>query len=167
MREIDKDGLLLCEIQANLFEKSIDRYICSSEIFIKRFTNSFIAKLFDNKSILDDSYSEEAIFESLEDQYSGLSYGKTKYSKNEMFWIGYTYRYFCYTYDISMKQAYTIISPKDMRSVYLPYHSLDCSQAIERILEARNISFAKDEITKKGVAILRAIRKEKQPTTRL
>ena len=163
MRQIDKDGLLLCTMQGNIFEESINRFTCSSEIFIRRFTNSNVVKEFDNISLLDNSYSKEAIFESLIDEYGKLSYGKNKYTSNEMFWIGYTYRYFCYTYDLSMKQVYAIISPKEMRSVYLPYHSLDCSQAIERILEAKNISFSKDDILRKGVNILRVLKKNKNP----
>ena len=163
MKKIDKDGLILCDIQADIFEQSIDRFECSSEIFIRRFTNSQIVKLFDDKSILENSYSEEAIFDSLLNEYGKLSYGKSKYTKNEMYWIGYTYRYFCYTYDINMKQAYSIVSPKEMRSVFIPYHSLDCPQAIERILEAKNISFDKNEMLKKGVELLRVLKKTDDP----
>ena len=160
MKKIDKDGLLLCDIQANVFELSIDRFSCSSEIFIRRFSNSNIAQLFDNKVLLNESYSENNVLDLIEAEYKALDYGKNKYSKSEMYWIGYMYRYFCYTYEITMKQAYKTISPKEMRSVYLPYHTLDCSQAIERILEAKNISFDINDITKKGVIMLKKIRNE-------
>ena len=56
MREIKKinsDGLLLCELQAKAFENSIDKMESSSEIFIRRFMKSKIAKRLDNQSILD------------------------------------------------------------------------------------------------------------------
>ena len=162
MKKIDKDGLLLCDIQANVFELSIDRFKCSSQIFIRRFSNSKIAQLFDDKILLNESYSEYNVLDLLDEEYRGLNYGKEKYSKSEMYWIGYSYRYFCYTYEISMRRAYKLISPKEMRSVYLPYHTLDCAQAIERILEAKNISFDIDDITRKGVITLKKIREEEK-----
>ena len=67
MKKIDKDGLLLCDIQANVFELSIDRFNCSSQIFIRRFSNSNIAQLFDNKILLNESYSEYNILDLLEE----------------------------------------------------------------------------------------------------
>ena len=48
MRKIDKDGLLLCELQATAFENSVDKMESSSEIFIRRFMKSKIAKRLDN-----------------------------------------------------------------------------------------------------------------------
>lgn len=162
MKKIDKDGLLLCDIQANVFELSIDRFNCSSQIFIRRFSNSNIAQLFDNKILLNESYSEYNILDLLEEEYKTLDYGKNKYGKNEMYWIGYTYRYFCYTYEISMRRAYKLISPKEMRSTYLPYHTLDCAQAIERLLEAKKISFDINDITRKGVIMLKKIKEEQK-----
>lgn len=37
MRKMDKDGLLLCELQGKIFELSIDSLDISSEIFVRRF----------------------------------------------------------------------------------------------------------------------------------
>ena len=45
MKKIDKDGLLLCELQAAAFENSIDKMDSSSEIFSRRFMRSKIAKV--------------------------------------------------------------------------------------------------------------------------
>ena len=42
MKKIDKDGLLLCELQAAAFENSIDKMDSSSEIFSRRFMRSKI-----------------------------------------------------------------------------------------------------------------------------
>lgn len=36
MKKIDRDGLLLCELQATAFENSIDKMDSSSEIFIQK-----------------------------------------------------------------------------------------------------------------------------------
>ena len=49
MKKIDKDGLLLCELQAAAFENSIDKMDSSSEIFSRRFMRSKIAKSLDNE----------------------------------------------------------------------------------------------------------------------
>ena len=44
MRKMDKDGLLLCDLQGNAFELSIQLTATSSEIFMRRFMNSKVAK---------------------------------------------------------------------------------------------------------------------------
>ena len=43
--------MLLCELQATAFENSIDKMDSSSEIFIRRFMKSNIAKRMDDESI--------------------------------------------------------------------------------------------------------------------
>ena len=86
------------------------------------------------------------------DKYSGERYIKydrrrvwsikiwtVKYNLNELYWIGYLYRYFSYTYNMSSIQVYKIVKPKELRGLYLPYHTLDPSQAIERILGSKNL----------------------------
>ena len=40
MKTIDRDGLLLCELQAKAFELSVDTVAASSAIFVRRFMNS-------------------------------------------------------------------------------------------------------------------------------
>jgi hypothetical protein len=72
MKKIDRDGFLLCELQAKIFEESAESTEVSSEIFIRRFMNSKVAFLMDNND-------------------------------------------------------------------FLPYHTMDPAQAIERILEAKNL----------------------------
>lgn len=52
MKRMNKDGVLLCELQATAFEKSIDKMESSSEIFIRRFMRSRIAKRLDDGSVL-------------------------------------------------------------------------------------------------------------------
>ena len=55
MRKISKDGVILCTLQAETFEKSVETMDTSSEIFIRRFMKSEIAKRFDNESILESN----------------------------------------------------------------------------------------------------------------
>lgn len=158
MKPMDSRGLLLCDLMAEAFELSYDRYDCSSEVFIRRFMNSKIAKLFDLRSLLDQPFTEVDVLDYLDEEYGITSYGKVKYSKDELYWIGYIYMYASYTSVYSLKMLYNSIKPKELREVYLPYHTLDCSLAIDRIFECKNIPRNEEEMTKKGVEILRQIR---------
>nr|WP_295228776.1 antitoxin [Ruminococcus sp.] len=145
MKKIDKDGLLLCELQAKTFEMSIDATKVSSEIFIRRFMNSQISKSIDSCEILQTNIQAKDILERIEEQYGKSNYGSKRYTKNELYWIGYIYRYFSYTYEKSSVQIYKIVKPKELRALFLPYHTLDPSQAIERILEAKNLFIVDDK----------------------
>lgn len=145
MKKIDRDGLLLCELQAKTFEMSIDATEVSSEIFIRRFMNSQISKSIDSCEILQTNMQAKDILERIEEQYGKSNYGSKRYTKNELYWIGYIYRYFSYTYEKSSVQVYKIVKPKELRSLFLPYHTLDPSQAIERILEAKNLFIVDDK----------------------
>ena len=140
IKTIDKDGLLLCDLQARAFEKTCNDYPTSSEVFIRRFMNSDISKMLDDGSFLQTNLQPADILERIDEQYGKSTYGKVKYSPNEMFWIGYIYRYFAYTYDYSSKKVYKLIKPGELRDVFLPYHTLDPAQAIERLLEAKHYS---------------------------
>lgn len=139
MKKIDKDGLLLCDMQANAFEMSAELMSSSSEIFMRRFMNSKICKSLDNGEILETTIQAKDLVFRVEEQYGKTNYGSVKYNKDELYWIGYIYRYFAYTHGLSSVQVYKIVKPKELRSVYLPYHTLDPAQAIERILEAKNM----------------------------
>ena len=95
----------------------------------------------------------------IDSEFGKTSYGKEKFSAEELYWIGYIYRYWCYTYDKTSRQVYKIIKPKELRDLYYPYHSLDPMQAIERILEAKKMK--EEDLTQKGVQIFRGILKRK------
>ena len=158
MRKISKDGLLLCDLQAKAFEYSVDLTAESSEIFVRRFMNSKVAKEIDNESILQTNFHEKDILNLVKEQYGESGYGSTKYTHNEMFWIGYIYRYFCYTYELTSVQVYKIIKPKELRGLFLPYHTMDPSQAIERILEAKNLLQDEESEMKRQYEIYKRIR---------
>ena len=87
----------------------------------------------------------DEILDLLNEEYGVSSYGSVKYTRNEMYWIGYVYRYFALAYDFSSSQIYRIVKPQELRNVFLPYHTMDPAQAIERILEAKGLSFEQDE----------------------
>ena len=106
----------------------------------------------------------EEIFEELDIEYGKTSYGKIKFSVNEMYWIGYIYRYLSYVYQIDSKNAYKIIKGTELRHLFFAYHSLAPMNAIDRILEAKSIVLDKDnhQLTKEGVEILRRIKRAKK-----
>ena len=158
MKELDRECKRLADIQAELFELSVKKLEMSSEVFVRRYMNSKIVKELDDYSFLDDSKTIEDIFIELDYQYGKTTYGSIKYNHNSMYWAVYLYRCFSYTYEISSKQTYKLLPLKEVISLYEPYHTLDILQAIERMLEAKKISFNSEDNIKKGVDILRKIR---------
>ncbi|WP_242995659.1 antitoxin [uncultured Holdemanella sp.] len=162
IKKINRDGLLLCELQAKAFENSIDKMESSSEIFIRRFMKSKIAKRLDNQSILDSNIQTNDILQLVDEEYGATNYGSVKYTHNEMYWIGYIYRYFSFTYDLSSSQVYKIIKPKELRGLFLAYHTMDPSQAIERILEAKGMFIDEETELQRQYDIFKRIRMSKK-----
>lgn len=143
MKSIDKVGLILCKYQAKLFEYSVKQKV-SSRLFIKKFSHSFLAERMDFSAFLLESIDvPQAYIEVVgETQLNGPIYNEAIMS-----WIGYIYRYICYTYSQTMSDVYKRIKPKDLYELYDAYHSMDNELAIKRILEAKSISFEiKDDI---------------------
>lgn len=159
MRKIDSIGLLLCDLQGEAFERSIELTETSSEIFMRRFMYSKTVKMLDNETIISSNMQAKDIVEMVTEEYKASKYGSVKYSREEMYWIGYLYRYFSYTYNKSSKQVYKIVKPKELRKLHPAYHTLGVDQAIERILEAKGINPQENELERQ-YAIFKRIREE-------
>ena len=159
MKKINKDGLILCELQASAFENSIDKMNSSSEIFIRRFMRSKIAKRLDDESLLESNIQANDILQMVDEEYGVTDYGSVKYTHNEMYWIGYIYRYFAITYELTSAQIYKIVKPKELRGLFLPYHTMDPAQAIERILEAKGVLTDENMELQRQYEIFKRIRK--------
>lgn len=157
MRKMDNIGLILCDMQAKTFELSQERLSCGSEVFIRRFMHSHAAGILDSDYSMDVVMTPEEILRQVDEQYGPTSYGSVKYSANELFWIGYLYRYFSYTYEMSSSQVYKLVKPKELRKMYPACHTMDCAQAIERILEAKEIVVENN--IEKQYRVFRSIRK--------
>ena len=157
MRDMDEIGLKTCSFQAELFGESVALLKCGSKIFIRRYMYSDLASRIDSQGYVFESMDITDAFDELDRQYGETSYGQIKYGTEEMYWIGYIYRYWAYTYEKSSKQLFKTVKPDELRKLYYPYHSLDPSQAVERILEAKGVS-DKDEIAR-GVEIMCRVRK--------
>ena len=74
MKRMNKDGVLLCELQATAFEKSIDKMESSSEIFIRRFMRSRIAKRLDDGSVLESNIQAEDILQLVNEERNVLDW---------------------------------------------------------------------------------------------
>ncbi len=160
MKNMDEAGLKCCKAQADLFVASLKLTECSSAVFLRRFMSSSVAKRMDDGSFLFESSTEESMISELDEEFGKTSYGTVKYTENELYWMGYLYRYWCYTYEKTSKQVYRIIKPPELRALFFPYHSLDNSAAIERILEAKNCR--EEDFIKRGVILLRKLRQKEQ-----
>jgi len=160
MKAMDELGRKLCKAQAELFVSSISLTECSSAVFLRRYMNSAAAKRMDDGSYLFESSTGASVIAEIDEEFGKTTYGTEKYSENELYWMGYLYRYWCYTYEKTSKQVYRIIKPPELRKLFFPYHSLDTGAAIERILEAK--SCREEDLTKRGVGILRRIIKKNQ-----
>ena len=150
------DEIKLCDLQGMLFEQSLSLK-CSSSIFIRRFMNSNLAKRFDNAGILNENKDYQDMLEDLNSEYSSELSGSKQFGLNELFWIGYIYRYWQILYKSTSKSIYKVCNSEEMRKLFFMYHTLDPEKAVKMILEAKNIDTASD-FTGKGVTILRKIR---------
>ena len=155
MEKIDRDGLLLCRMQAETFEMTVSRVSTSSEIFIRRFMNSRAARLLDTGAVLETGLRPCDLLKMIEEQYGSSRYGSVRYSTEEMYWIGYIYRYFAYTQKRTSLQVYKAIRPKELRGLYLPYHSLDPALAVERIMEAKHQILNEEDEVRRQYEILK------------
>ncbi len=165
MKKIDEEGLKLCALQAEVFANSLTKMQCSSPIFIRRFMNSRVASRMDQKGFLLEACDMACILNEVDAQYGPTAYGTEQYSREELYWLGYLYRYWAYTYEKRSKQVYHQMKAKELRKLFYPLHSLDPAQAIERILEG--LGSEEEDYTEKGVRILRRIlEREKRAESR-
>lgn len=162
MRKIDKDGLIICKLQGDVFYNSIKYVKTSSEIFMRRFMLSDVAKEFDSLAILNDTLSIQDIYDLISEQFGNSSYGKIKYNQEVLYWIGYLYRYMSYICELSSLQVYKIIKPKELNELYYSYHTLDCKVVVERILEEKNLSFENSSLNSRLLKLLRKRKYEQE-----
>lgn len=139
MRKFNHEGLLLAEYQGKLFEKSSELN-CSTAIFMRRFLHSDLLKKLDgNNQTLITFDVNEGIYSILE-QFGDSNYGKVKYSKSALFWMGYMYRYISYTREQSTKFIMSLFNYKQMNDVYYSFHTQDPEWCIQNLLEINNLS---------------------------
>ena len=153
MRKPDNDCRLLAQIQAEIFEESVEKANCGSELFVKRFMFSKVASEFDSVAFLDGTATKDDAFDSIEKEYGKSDYGSKKYNREVMYWVGYLYRYLCYCYEITSYQAYKFLPLKYVASAYESYHTLDILATIERLQESKGIDLTPEGFYKRAYKI--------------
>ena len=154
MKPLDSIEIKLCQLQAKIFEESVKKTRYSSPVFIRRFMLSNIAKSFDDKRFLFQSVSDNEVFDSLNEEFGESTYGKIKYTEDQMFWIGYIYRCISIKYNLTSKVVYSLFNAKDIVKHYNIGHTFDIVQASERLME--NINYEND-IEAKSIAFMRRL----------
>ena len=137
MRDFDHNGLLLAEYQGKLFESSADLQ-CSTSIFIRRFLHSDLLKKLDTNNPTSMALDVKEGLDSITAQFGETDYGKEKYSKSALFWIGYMYRYISYTREVTTKFVISLFAYKQMNDVYYSFHTQDPEWCIKGLLEINN-----------------------------
>lgn len=136
MKPLNPLEIKLCQIQAKIFEASVNETNYSSPIFIRRFMHSSIAKSMDDNLYLFQNNTIYDAFDTLDDEFGKSNYGKIKYSEDQMFWIGYIYRCISIKYNLSSKNVYSLFKANDIVKYYNICHTFDIVDAAERMMES-------------------------------
>lgn len=139
MRKLDHKGLLLAEYQAKLFERSSELG-CSTGVFIRRFLHSDLLRKLDTNDPYALSLDVNEGINSILEQFGPSSYGKIKYSKSTLFWIGYMYRYISYTREITTGLVMSFFAYKQMNELYYTYHTQDPEWCVSNLLELNHLT---------------------------
>ena len=127
---LDSLQLQLCDIQGRLFELSLTTDI-SSESFIKSYMNSKCAADYGLEYNRFQWAGKEYLLEEIMDECKDKLIHGEQYSKDEMFWIGYTYSYWHFLTGESSKRIVAQAPPKLMKRAYAGMHTMDMQLAIE------------------------------------
>ena len=140
MKKIDSIGSKLCSYQGKIFEESLDRFMCSSKVFLRRFFNSEFALFLDTYQQRIFTFETEECFLSLLEEYGDSTYGKIKINKNALYYLGYLTRYICYTRDITSAKLFDVMNIYDIVDNYFVYHTQDEEWVIANILEKQHLT---------------------------
>lgn len=153
VREFDDYGIKICRYQGEVFSMSREMTACSSPIFLRRFMHSAVAQRMDGEGFLYEEVTQADVIEEIDREYGKSDYGREKFSGEELYWVGYLYRYWCYTHQISSKSLYRLIKPAELKKLYAPYQPFISLKEIERIIEESGLE--EEEHIQRGVEILR------------
>ena len=123
----------LCDIQGRLFERSLKKGLDSTD-FMDKFMNSKTCEYLDMPYDRLQWAGEEYIMENLLEETSVLPAGE-KFSKEELFWAGYVYRYWHLLTSESGREIYSQAKARRMKECYPGFHALDIAMAIDDLKE--------------------------------
>ena len=160
MKPLDSLDLILCKLNAKLFKESVDKTDYSSPVFIRRFMLSTLAKSFDKGIYLYLSTSSEACFDMIDEEFGKSTYGTKKYTKDQMFWIGYIYRVIALKYDLSSKAVYKLFNASEIITYYNIGRTFDAVEFAERMMKSINYDTSSNE--EKTLKLMRKLWKEEK-----
>lgn len=120
-------------IQGRLFERSLIKGLDSAD-FIEKFMNSETCAFFDLPYDRLQWAGEEYIMENLLEETAIKPMGE-KYDREELFWIGYVYRYWHFLTGENGREIYAQAKARLMKDCYLGFHTLDVAMAVEDLKE--------------------------------
>ena len=130
----------LCDIQGRLFELSVEQGF-DSELFVKHFMKSKVAGYLDSVYNRMQWAGEEYLLEEIMDECGdALKKNGNVATKDEIYWIGYIYRYWHYYKNETSKNIYKQASYKRMATNYLMFHTMAPEIAIDDLIEIQNQS---------------------------
>lgn len=126
--------LQLCDIQGRLFELAVKQGLDDSD-FVKKFMNSETAFYFDMPYDRLQWAGEEYILENLLEEVQIKKASCYSASMEQMYWTGYTYRYWHFLTGEASKEIYRQADEKIMKESYPAFHTMDVSMAVEDLKE--------------------------------
>ncbi|MCR5333214.1 MAG: hypothetical protein K6E11_04280 [Bacilli bacterium] len=164
MKELDSAGVELVNFQAEVFEKSVKRFSCSSPIFIRRYMLSKHTMLLGRDiSPFVPTLDSDEILDLIEEEYGESDYGATKYPKDVMSWIGYMYMYIVYTRQVSIRRVYSLFPPNFMYENYYIWHSQSEEVALDHFIEVNGY----DKNVLDNEYLFKAYLKDKERVTKI
>lgn len=150
-REFDTTGMLLAKMQAEIFSDASKRGF-GSYYFLRRFASSSYCKALDSLAILKSSLVPNNFWD--ENEKTILRSG-TIFQSDVMHWIGYIYRYWCYTENIKLVKLIQKVPIRNLASIYNAYHSLSPEEVVKHLKETLKLD--EEERRKKVIEKFRKI----------
>lgn len=97
---------------------------------------SSIVDFMDEKTYLYTSIADSEAFSILDDEFGESSYGREKYTPDEMFWIGYIYRCISIRFNLPSKSVYKLFNARKIVRYYNICHTFDVVDVAERMMDS-------------------------------
>jgi len=131
---LDSLEISLCQMQAHLFELSVEKGY-DSEAFVKAFMSSTVAEDLDRAFHHAQWAGEEYLISRFSEENPKAIRKGFLYDAETLYWSGYLYRYWHFYTGETSKAIYKQAPITVLKQVYLPYHALSIEMAIDRLKE--------------------------------
>ena len=126
----------MCELQADVFELSAERFSCGSEYFASRFMHSQAAKRLDNVRDLYNYSTPETLLLEMAFAYPSLDSKKGKKLPSHVLrWIGYVYRAFCIEKKWFSADLYKELKAEELYGLYDSFHTFSVEYCVGRLFD--------------------------------